>query len=287
MVCKEAFGVRVDVLPQASIEEVAARLDARTLAIVSVSPEIRYPDEPNQRQGGHLVLLHGRDAGGVWFHNPRRASAAAGGRLSAVRDDDAVLRRTRDDAQLAGRSGGKPLPIRPVFCSTVRIDICDTGPDMKKTQALLAASLVALSTVGAAHAATHDEQAKACRGDAMHFARRDSGQGEDHGVHEAARRRTGVPPCRAMFKGGKKSGDSDGSRPRRNKIRFERNRRATRGEARRASARHAVMRCARRPRRRIGYSDCDHLPAHDPSDHADFRRRRDRAAHTTPRSSTR
>jgi hypothetical protein len=67
---QEAFGVRVDVVPQASIEEIAARLDARTLAIVSVSPEIRYPDEPNQRQGGHLVLLHGRDAGGVWFHNP-------------------------------------------------------------------------------------------------------------------------------------------------------------------------------------------------------------------------
>ena len=35
-----------------------------------MSPEIRYPERPNQRQGGHLVLLHGRDRDGVWFHNP-------------------------------------------------------------------------------------------------------------------------------------------------------------------------------------------------------------------------
>ncbi|WP_027800046.1 C39 family peptidase [Paraburkholderia dilworthii] len=67
---REAFGVRVDVLPQASLEEIAARLGPRTLAIVSVSPEIRYPERPNQRKGGHLILLHGRDANGVWFHNP-------------------------------------------------------------------------------------------------------------------------------------------------------------------------------------------------------------------------
>ncbi|TDY22320.1 peptidase C39-like protein [Paraburkholderia sp. BL6665CI2N2] len=65
-----AFGVRVDVLPQAPLEDVAARLNAETLAIVSVSPEIRYPQRPNQRQGGHLILLHGRGRDGVWFHNP-------------------------------------------------------------------------------------------------------------------------------------------------------------------------------------------------------------------------
>jgi hypothetical protein len=35
-----------------------------------VSPEIRYPERPNQSQGGHLILLHGRDRDGVWFHNP-------------------------------------------------------------------------------------------------------------------------------------------------------------------------------------------------------------------------
>ena len=65
-----AFGVQVDVLPQAPLEDIAARLNADTLAIVSVSPEIRYPERPNQRQGGHLILLHGRGRDGVWFHNP-------------------------------------------------------------------------------------------------------------------------------------------------------------------------------------------------------------------------
>lgn len=65
-----AFGVRVDVMTDEGIEETAARLDGDTLAIVSVSPEIRHPARPNARQGGHLILLHGRGDGGVWFHNP-------------------------------------------------------------------------------------------------------------------------------------------------------------------------------------------------------------------------
>jgi Peptidase_C39 like family len=65
-----AFGVQVDVLPQISLQALAARIDAQTLAIVSVSPEIRYPEQPNLRRGGHLILLHGRDRDGAWFHNP-------------------------------------------------------------------------------------------------------------------------------------------------------------------------------------------------------------------------
>jgi Peptidase_C39 like family len=67
---REAFGVHVDVLTETSIKAMAARLSAASLAIVSVSPEIRYPWRDNSRKGGHLVLLHGRDAAGVWFHNP-------------------------------------------------------------------------------------------------------------------------------------------------------------------------------------------------------------------------
>lgn len=57
-------------LTETPIKAVAARLNAASLAIVSVSPEIRYPWRDNSRKGGHLVLLHGRDAAGVWFHNP-------------------------------------------------------------------------------------------------------------------------------------------------------------------------------------------------------------------------
>ena len=62
--------MHVDVLPRIGIEEIAARIDADMCAIRSVSPEIRYPDRHNETRGGHLILLHGRDERGVWFHNP-------------------------------------------------------------------------------------------------------------------------------------------------------------------------------------------------------------------------
>lgn len=65
-----AFGVRVEVMTDEAIETTAARLADDTLAIVSVSPEIRRPERPNEDRGGHLILLHGRSDGGVWFHNP-------------------------------------------------------------------------------------------------------------------------------------------------------------------------------------------------------------------------
>ncbi|BEU27556.1 C39 family peptidase [Paraburkholderia sp. 22B1P] len=64
------FGVNVTVLADTSIEEMAERLSETSLAIVSVSPEIRYPERVNLKRGGHLILLHGRDPSGVWFHNP-------------------------------------------------------------------------------------------------------------------------------------------------------------------------------------------------------------------------
>jgi hypothetical protein len=67
---EQAFGLQVEVLPEAGLEEIAARIDNETLTIISVSPEIRYPQVPNKERGGHLILLHGRDANGVWFHNP-------------------------------------------------------------------------------------------------------------------------------------------------------------------------------------------------------------------------
>lgn len=85
---------------------------------------------------------------------------------------------------------------------------------MNRTHALLAASFVALSAVTAAgtHAASRDEQAKACRGDAMHFCASDipnkakiTACMKQH-IDELS------PPCRAMFKGGKKSADS-GAKP--------------------------------------------------------------------------
>ncbi|QCP53766.1 hypothetical protein FAZ95_32675 [Trinickia violacea] len=66
----EAFGLKVHVLPEIGIEALAGHIDSDTFAIASVSPRIRYPDEPNETRGGHLILLHGADRDGVWFHNP-------------------------------------------------------------------------------------------------------------------------------------------------------------------------------------------------------------------------
>ena len=53
---KHVFGLDVEVLTETGIEEIASQIDADTLVIVSVSPEIRYPERPNARQGGHLIL---------------------------------------------------------------------------------------------------------------------------------------------------------------------------------------------------------------------------------------
>jgi hypothetical protein len=67
---QEAFGLQVEVWPEAKLVDLAACISDTTLAIVSVSPEIRRPAKANHERGGHLILLHGRDPEGVWFHNP-------------------------------------------------------------------------------------------------------------------------------------------------------------------------------------------------------------------------
>jgi len=64
------FDLQVEVFGDHTLGEITSQLDETTLAIASVSPEIRQPDAANERRGGHLVLLHGRSPQGVWFHNP-------------------------------------------------------------------------------------------------------------------------------------------------------------------------------------------------------------------------
>ncbi|CAE6754585.1 hypothetical protein [Paraburkholderia nemoris] len=75
---------------------------------------------------------------------------------------------------------------------------------MKRTYAVLAASLVALGAATAARAATQDDQAKACRGDAMHFCAADIPNREKITACMKQHLDELSPPCRAMFKGGKK-----------------------------------------------------------------------------------
>jgi hypothetical protein len=78
---------------------------------------------------------------------------------------------------------------------------------MKHLNSLLAAaSLVTITAVGAftsANAATEDEQAKACRGDAMHFCAADIPNKEKITACMKQHIDELSPGCRAMFKGGK------------------------------------------------------------------------------------
>ncbi|WP_144108026.1 hypothetical protein [Paraburkholderia sp. BCC1886] len=82
---------------------------------------------------------------------------------------------------------------------------------MNKLHTFLAATLVAISAVNAAHAATEEEQAKACRGDAMHFCASEIPDKEKITVCMKQHVQELSPACRAMFKGGKKGSGKSGS----------------------------------------------------------------------------
>jgi hypothetical protein len=64
------FGIAGEVHTETSLRDLASTVGPRSFAIASVSPGIRWPDRPNERRGGHLVLITGRDGDRVWFHNP-------------------------------------------------------------------------------------------------------------------------------------------------------------------------------------------------------------------------
>lgn len=82
---------------------------------------------------------------------------------------------------------------------------------MTRTCCLFTASLFALGAASSANAASHDEEAKACRGDAMHFC-------AAHLLNEdkiTACMKQHIdelsPACRAMFDGGTKDDDKAAS----------------------------------------------------------------------------
>jgi hypothetical protein len=84
-----------------------------------------------------------------------------------------------------------------------------TGAYMNRNPALIAATLLALLAVNQTHAATEDEEKKACRSDAMHFCSADipdkqkiTACMEQH-VSELS------PACQKMFKKGGGSSDDD------------------------------------------------------------------------------
>ncbi|CAD6556074.1 hypothetical protein [Paraburkholderia metrosideri] len=82
---------------------------------------------------------------------------------------------------------------------------------MNRIYCLFAASLVILGAASPASAASEDEQAKACRGDAMHFCAADIPNREKITACMKQHLDELSAPCRAMFKGGKKNGDQGAS----------------------------------------------------------------------------
>jgi hypothetical protein len=73
----ERFGVAGDLYHQTSLSGLVQTVSTSSMAIASVSSEIRWPDRANTRRGGHLVLLHGADGDRVWFHNPSGITGTA------------------------------------------------------------------------------------------------------------------------------------------------------------------------------------------------------------------
>lgn len=73
----EEFGIDGTVHPAVEAEELLAHVRTGGVALASVSSEIRYPDRPNTRRGGHLVLVHRVEGDSVVLHNPSGVPGSA------------------------------------------------------------------------------------------------------------------------------------------------------------------------------------------------------------------
>ncbi|WP_419992366.1 hypothetical protein [Streptomyces boninensis] len=64
------FGFDCRIVERTPIQVATRKIQPGQAMIASVSPEIRDPDTPDPRRGGHLVLIHAVHNGVVQFHNP-------------------------------------------------------------------------------------------------------------------------------------------------------------------------------------------------------------------------
>ncbi|WP_369215598.1 peptidase [Streptomyces flavofungini] len=73
---REAHGVDATVHRHLTVAGIGTLLDEGRRVIASVHFEIRRPHRPAPGRGGHLVLVTGRTAEGLHFHNPSGVDAA-------------------------------------------------------------------------------------------------------------------------------------------------------------------------------------------------------------------
>lgn len=67
---RDDFGIEGFVHPRLSPGEILDHLVDGRVVLASVSSEIRYPNRPNARTGGHLVLVHAFHQTRLTLHNP-------------------------------------------------------------------------------------------------------------------------------------------------------------------------------------------------------------------------
>ncbi|MFF2052040.1 hypothetical protein ACFVU2_10615 [Leifsonia sp. NPDC058194] len=66
----DEFGIDGEVVERTPTAGFLPLVRPGQVVLASVSPEIRWPQRPNERRGGHLVLVHGREGDRFIFHNP-------------------------------------------------------------------------------------------------------------------------------------------------------------------------------------------------------------------------
>lgn len=66
----DRFAMPGEVVEGCSADDVSRLVSEEAVVMASVSSEIRYPNRPNTRRGGHLVLVHDVVDGQLVFHNP-------------------------------------------------------------------------------------------------------------------------------------------------------------------------------------------------------------------------
>ncbi|WP_322882173.1 C39 family peptidase [Pandoraea sputorum] len=67
---RDSYEIKSFIYENKTFDYVGEFIKKSFMAISSVSAEIRSPNDPNNRKGGHLVLIHGIEGETLYLHNP-------------------------------------------------------------------------------------------------------------------------------------------------------------------------------------------------------------------------